>query len=163
MSESDEKPFSVSDRRHFTPEGRPREEQGDTEAAGPETSAAREPTSMPPEPAEAAAGEPSAERTAEPSGERTRPGRPPGPVDFRAFVMSLGAQAGLLLSGGGEAGAEGLDEDSALDGARQIIDILDMLQDKTQGRRTEQESRVLEDLLFQLRMAYVERSRGGKP
>ncbi len=154
MSESDEKPFSVSDRRHFTPEGRPREEPGETPATGPEATAEPEAAGKEPRAAEAAAGPPSEER----------PRRPAGPIDFGAFVLSLGAQAGLLLSGAGEAGAEGLDEDAALDGARQIIDILEMLQDKTQGRRTEQETRVLEDLLFQLRMAYVERqrSRGGK-
>ena len=152
MSESDEKPFSVSDRRHFTPEGRPREDEGETGTA------ASEPQAAAPQPeatTQAAAGPPSAERS--------QPHPPRGPVDFSAFLLSLGAQAGLLLSGGGEKGAEGLDEGAALDGARQIIDILDMLQDKTQGRRTEQETRVLEDLLFQLRMAWVERSRGRKP
>lgn len=139
MSESDERSFSVSDRRHFTPEGRPREEQAEAPAPGSAAPAGQGPA------------------------ERPQPRRPVGPVDFSAFLLSLGAQAGLLLSGGGEAGAEGRDEEAALDGARQIIDILDMLRDKTQGRRTEQETRVLEDLLFQLRMAWVERSRGEKP
>ncbi|HXY38671.1 MAG TPA: DUF1844 domain-containing protein [Vicinamibacteria bacterium] len=152
MSESDDRPFSVSDRRHFTPEGRPREEQAGTPGDGTEAPVEAGPASA----------EPAAEDTAapQPSGERPRPA---GPVDFSAFLLSLGAQAGLLLSGGGEAGGEELDTDAALDGARQIIDILEMLQDKTLGRRTEGETRVLEDLLFQLRMAYVERTRGRRP
>jgi hypothetical protein len=32
-----------------------------------------------------------------------------------------------------------------------------MLKDKTEGRRTPEEGRVLDELLFQLRMAYVQR------
>ena len=49
----------------------------------------------------------------------------------------------------------------ALDGARSIISILEMLRDKTDGRRTKQEDEVIEGLLFELRMAYVETSRAG--
>jgi len=76
------------------------------------------------------------------------------PVEFAAFLVSLAAQAGALL-----APAEGQPE---LGAARQIIGILEMLKDKTQGRRTEEEDRVLESLLYQLRMAYLEVSRGAR-
>jgi hypothetical protein len=38
-----------------------------------------------------------------------------------------------------------------------------MLKDKTEGRRTADEDALFGELLFQLRMAYVERSRAGKP
>ncbi len=144
MSESDDKPFSVSDRRHFTPEGRPREEESEAEK---KPGVEREP--------------------AAPQGEEPLPGerprRPAGPVDFSAFLLSLGAQAGLLLSGGGEPAPSREEAAAALDGARQIIDILEMLRDKTEGRRTDEETRVLESLLFQLRMLYVEKSRGPRP
>lgn len=74
-----------------------------------------------------------------------------GPVTLAEFLLSLGAQAAALL---GESGEE---RSQALEGARQIVSILEMLEDKTSGRRTEEESRVLEELLFQLRMAYVQR------
>jgi hypothetical protein len=43
------------------------------------------------------------------------------------------------------------------------VAILEMLRDKTEGRRTAQEDALLADLLFQLRMAYVERTRAGQP
>ena len=39
--------------------------------------------------------------------------------------------------------------------------ILEMLSDKTEGRRTPQEDEVLKGLLYELRMAYVEKSRAG--
>ena len=36
-----------------------------------------------------------------------------------------------------------------------------MLKDKTEGRRTSAEEALLDELLFQLRMAYVEKTRAG--
>jgi hypothetical protein len=77
-----------------------------------------------------------------------------GEVDFASFLVSLAAQAGALMASEGE----GQD----LEGARQIIGILEMLRGKTEGRRTPDEDRVIEGLLYQLRMAYVEVSKGGK-
>jgi hypothetical protein len=132
MSET-EKPFTVSDRRHFTPEGRPREESEGDRAPAPD-----------PEPVA-------------PVGEAGRP--PAGPPDFSQFLIGLAAQAGILLSD--EAAEKGKDHAEALEGARSIIGILDMLKDKTEGRRTPAEDALLEDLLFQVRMAYVGRTRGG--
>jgi len=142
MNERD-KPFTINDRRHFTAEGHARQE-GDV----PPVAA---PPAGPPAPEEPAADAPKADETP-PAG---APGAP-GPIDFAQFVLSLGAQAGMLLSpaeGSGESGAE------ALEGARQIISILEMLKDKTEGRRTAEESGILDNLLFQLRLAYVERAR----
>ena len=80
-------------------------------------------------------------------------------MDLAQFLLSLGAQAGMLLSG--QALPEGADPSEALGGARSIISILEMLESKTEGNRTAEETRVLEGLLYELRMAYVERSRGG--
>lgn len=132
----DEKPFSVSDRRHFTPDGQPREEAEESQAAA---------SSAEPSPASAS------------SGERPRAG---GPVSFSQFLLSVGAQAGMLLAG---SPTEGHDEAGALEGARSLISILEMLRDKTEGRRTADEEQVLDGLLYELRLAYVERSRGAKP
>ena len=47
----------------------------------------------------------------------------------------------------------------ALAEARSLIGILEMLRDKTEGRRTPREEEVLEGLLYELRMAYVARAR----
>ncbi len=133
MSQS-EKSFTVSDRRHFTPEGRPRDDEGRTE-----------PT-PPPEPAAAPSVAPAAEDE---------------PADFSHFLLGLAAEAGRLLAGQGV--PEGASRQELLAGARQIVAILEMLKDKTEGRRTADEDALLAELLFQLRMAYVERARAGEP
>ncbi len=86
----------------------------------------------------------------------------PADVDFPTFLVSLAAQASALMLGAKAAGGEG--ETSVppdLDGARRIISILEMLEDKTRGRRSEDETRLLDGLLFQLRMEYVRQSQGG--
>jgi len=146
MSESDDKPFTVTDRRHFTPEGEARDE---ARAPGVREPAAASSPAAEPIPADAGA-----------DGAEARDRRPagPAPVDFASFVFSLGAQAGVLLSGPPE---EGVPPEDALAHAQQIISILEMLQDKTQGRRTPDEDRLLEELLFQLRMAFVQKKREG--
>jgi hypothetical protein len=156
MSER-EKPFSVSDRRHFTPEGQPREE-GAAPVAG-----SAQPSPPPAAAGAAVGGEPPPRSTAAAEEEMRAPqsSRPAGPVDFAQFLISLGAQAGMLLSGAGEDHAA--ERASAIEGARSVISILEMLRDKTEGRRTPDEDRILEGLLFELRMAFVERSRAGEP
>jgi hypothetical protein len=132
MSESD-KSFTVSDRRHFTPDGRPRDENGE-EAAG----------ALPREEATPAVGPKEA---------------PAGPADFSEFLLGLAAQVGMLLSE--PPAAPGVPPGKALEAARSIISILDMLKDKTEGRRTPAEEALLADLLYQLRMAYVAKTRAG--
>ena len=42
-----------------------------------------------------------------------------------------------------------------------MIGVLDMLKDKTEGRRTPAEDEILDGLLYELRMAYVTRAREG--
>ena len=128
-----EKSFTVSDRRHFTPDGRPRDDA--EERPGPE--APTPPATPGPSP----------------------PHSPGTPADFSQFLLTLAAQAGMLLSGEGL--PEGALPGDALEGARSVISILDMLKEKTEGRRTSAEEALLDQLLFQLRMAYVERTRAG--
>ncbi len=77
----------------------------------------------------------------------------PGPVSFIAFVMSLGAQASLLLGG-----VEGAPPD--LSGAKWLISILEMLRDKTEGRRSQEETQALDGILYELRMGYVRAQAG---
>jgi len=141
MSQSD-KPFTVSDRRHFTPEGRPRDDA--------------EPAAAPEAPRLDASAE--APRPDAPA-ETSPPPAPGGPAEFSSFVVGLAAQAGALLSGEGL--PEGVDAREALEGARSLIAILEMLRTKTAGNLSEPEAAVLDDLLFHLRMAYVEKTRTG--
>jgi len=126
--------FTVSDRRHFTPEGSVREE-------------------APP----GAAGD---EKTSSPDLEsrgKAEPADPP--VEFSTFLLSLGTQAVKLMAIVGEAD----DRPRLLREARSLISIIEMLKEKTEGHRTEDEERVLEALLYELRMTYVSAARGGRP
>jgi len=45
--------------------------------------------------------------------------------------------------------------------ARRTIDLLDVLQEKTRGNLTPAESRLLEDVLYELRLSYVEVEKRG--
>lgn len=138
----EKKPFTVSDRRHFTPEG---------EARSTEDTPAPAPPSPPPEP-------PAAPRQTSPPPPRSSPAPEEGHAhapDFSGLLLSLGTQAAMLLSGGDPAEG-GPPPDPA--GARALITLLEVLQDKTQGRRTPEEDQILETLLYQLRMEYVTRT-----
>ncbi len=127
----EQKPFRVNDRRHFTADGRSRGEPLSESSAPPApTGAAGPPPGSQPSPA-------------------------PQEADFGAFVLSLGAQASLLLSDGGD---EEEDPAARLQEARSIISILEMLKDKTEGRRIPQEDRILEHVLYELRMGYLART-----
>ena len=59
-------------------------------------------------------------------------------------------QLGLLPGPGGER----LPVDLA--NARMTIDLLDVLQEKTAGNLTEDESRLLDEVLYELRLSFVE-------
>ena len=72
-------------------------------------------------------------------------------MDFSTFVISLGSSVLIQLAGDGDASGEG-----ALDLAKQSIDILTMLETKTAGNLTEDESSLLQSVLYQTRMAYVD-------
>jgi Domain of unknown function (DUF1844) len=77
-------------------------------------------------------------------------------VDLAGFVMSLGLQAGALLEAirkGEESPGE------ALPAVRSIVSVLEMLQVKTEGNRTDEETRVLDSLLYELHLGYVEAAR----
>jgi hypothetical protein len=78
---------------------------------------------------------------------------PAPPVTFSSFVISLGSSS-LMLMG------EQLDPQQAsmpvnLPQAKEIIDLLSVLEDKTKGNLTPDEQMVLRDMLYALRMKYV--------
>jgi hypothetical protein len=87
-------------------------------------------------------------------------GAPPGApkADLTSlFVMLYGdAMANLGQAPDPATGRPHLD----LDQARFAIDVLGMLQEKTRGNRTPDESAVLEEMLTALRMGYVRLSQG---
>jgi hypothetical protein len=168
---SDEKkPFTVTDRRHFTREGDVRE--GTASATAPEPPAPPVPPAPPAPPApaarpvEAAPATDPARSQAESSYRHATRGIPAeedeaGPLDFVGLLLSLGTQASMMLGGSGRPGERPQAPD--LGGARSIITLLEILREKTEGRRSAEEEEVLEGLLYELRMQYVALFRKGGP
>jgi len=160
MSE-DKKPFTVSDRRHFTAEGearRPEAAEDPSRAKGPSPSPPvpeAEPRRTPPA-AEAEPQMPAEQPGVEEAGPDDEP-LPPFPTDFLSLLGSLATQASLLLMGDPRAG--GVPGPQELDAVRSIVALLESLQRKTQGNRTEEEERLLDGALYELRMGYVARTR----
>jgi Domain of unknown function (DUF1844) len=140
---SEQKPgFTVTDRRSFT---------GDTAKAEGQP----EQTEQPQEPTQASAAE--AERAADRAAERQREGRGMPPVDFTTFVLSLGSSAVLHLGEAEHPQTGKIEKDLPM--AKHTIDLLSMLQEKTKGNLTAQEAKLLESLLYDLRLRYVEAAR----
>jgi hypothetical protein len=81
-------------------------------------------------------------------------------IDFSTFVLSLGTTAFYQLGqiGDSESGAEGPVEPN-LPIARQTIDTLEMLTEKTRGNLTDTESKLLESIVYELHMKFVEASK----
>lgn len=83
------------------------------------------------------------------------------PMDFSTFVLSLGSSAMVNL---GEVPIPGTDETATdLAAAKQIIDILGVLQEKTAGNLDDHEDRLLKSLLYELRIKYVDAQKGTTP
>jgi hypothetical protein len=80
-------------------------------------------------------------------------------IDFATLVMSLSQTALVHL---GVAPNPDSPEPAELDLelARQTIDLLDVLQDKTKGNLSGEEERLLNEALFDLRTRFVQISKG---
>jgi hypothetical protein len=173
------KPFVVTDRRKFTmdgelrpdadpsPEREEREsapaptpiaaaEQPQPAAASPETASGSE---LPPPPT--AEENDQARRAYEMTADRldtairsANPGmdHPPA-MSFEQLVQSIYMTAMMQL---GAATHEGQQPQVDILGARQSIDMLGVLAEKTKGNLTPEEARLLDSALFELRMAFLE-------
>jgi len=73
------------------------------------------------------------------------------PIDFSTFVVSLRTSAMLHLTGG----HDDADPKDDLAFARQEIDLLGILEEKTRGNLTGEEERLLSQILFDLRTHYI--------
>jgi hypothetical protein len=159
---SQDKEIKVTDKRMFTPEGELREEYrflAEKSTAVPEPPPSAPPS--PPPPAERAA------RRAEPAPEPwPLPGEPP-PLDLPGTAPGLGATFYDLVAMLAEpvpiylGDMELPDGQSAenLEMARLHIDLLEVLRQKTGGNLSAQESAFLEDLLYRMRVRYVQKTR----
>ncbi len=92
--------------------------------------------------------------------EATGEGQPPLPgVDFASFVLSLGTSALYHLGLVGDPETEKPVAKPDLVLVRQTIDTLAMLETKTRGNLDPEEAKLLDGLLYELRMHYVEISK----
>jgi hypothetical protein len=80
-------------------------------------------------------------------------------IDFHTFVLSLGSSALLHLGELERPGAAGPEIDLSM--AKNTIDILSMLQDKTRGNLTPEEQKLIDGLVYDLKISYVEKLAGG--
>jgi Domain of unknown function (DUF1844) len=134
-----EESFRVIDRRPFTAEGELRKEVVQEE----EREARREAEKRPSAPAEAA------KAPAQPAADA--PKRLP---EFENLVRMLGSNAAMVLGAYADprTGQPVVDPEAA----RELIDMLDALHQKTKGNLAPEEESMLLDLLGKLKMTYVE-------
>ncbi|HEY0840791.1 MAG TPA: DUF1844 domain-containing protein [Vulgatibacter sp.] len=136
----EEKGFVVHDRRRFTETG---ERRDDAHEAPPGAARTAE---------DAIRGGPTGPN---PEEEPLPPGHaPPGPIDFTTFVFSLGSSA--LIHLGDAPHPEGGQPTKNLELAKETIDLLAMLQEKTKGNLTPEEDRFLGALLYDLRLRFID-------
>ncbi len=156
--------FTVTDRRKFTADGELRE----TENTVSESS---RPVAAPVEPEVIDDGDNIPEPTAAESAQQKReylasagrldemvlkanPGQPaPAAMNFDRLVQSLYMTAAVQMGAGAAP-----NEQPRIDilGARQSIDMLTVLDDKTKGNLSDVEKRLLQNALFDLRMSFLE-------
>ena len=138
MSEHKDEGFKVIDRRPFTAEGEMRKEVVEEQ----EREAKRE--------------EVKAEAKAAANAESTKPAAqtPKKLVAFENLVRMIGSNAAMVLGAYADpnTGQPMIDPEAA----RELIDMLDALQQKTQGNLAPEEDAMLVDLLGKLKLTYLE-------
>ena len=134
------KGFVIKDRRRFTEEGEPKEETGPEEQAG-------EPEASTQEEAEDRAKEE----------EKVTEEMPFPEINFSTFVFSLNTSALLHLGEIPDPATGKQQEDLAM--AKQTIDLIAMLQEKTRGNLAPDEENLVKHILYDLRLRYVQKAR----
>ena len=78
-------------------------------------------------------------------------------IDLTTFFLSIASAAYMGLGLGPRGGDENSEPNLEL--ARQNIDLLELMSTKTKGNRSAEEERLLDGLLFELRLRYVEKTK----
>jgi len=128
--DQEEQGFKVTDKRPFSEEGELRQE--------------------------AVSEEPTAQGKSEPSasaGGAKSPGEAPAKIDFPSYILSYYTQGLVLLGEVPNPYTNKKEED--LEGAHHIVDILEMLQEKTKGNLAKEEGQLIESVLYELRMKFM--------
>ena len=149
MSDSkQDESFKVVDRRLFTAEGEFRKDVAEQQDREHEAHPPAKPNATPAAANAGTAGKPAPVAQSAPA---ETPKRSPA---FENLVRSLGQNAALLLGGYADprTGQPVLD----LEGAREMIDMLDVLREKTRGNLAPEEDSLLLDVLGNLKLAFME-------
>jgi Domain of unknown function (DUF1844) len=150
--EKQDKGFTVSDRRRFSvsESGEGREESKVQEEGKPRDKEKEPPQKkgIPRENAEAAGQKEAGQQKAQ---------TPLPEIDFSTFVVSLSSS--VLIHLGVVPDPMTREKKKDLATAKQTIDMLGMLQEKTRGNLSSEENQLLEGLLYDLRMRYVSESK----
>ncbi len=163
MSESkQDESFKVVDRRLFTPEGEFRKEVAEQQDRDRETAPAASAASVTGVVGTAAGAgtiggkpaTPSAIPEAAPAAAAPSADAPKRAPVFENLIRSLAQNAAMLLGGYADprTGQPVLD----LEGAREMIDMLDILHEKTRGNLAPEEDTLLLDVLGNLKLAFME-------
>jgi hypothetical protein len=125
--------FTIKDKRRFDTEGKVKEEESK---------------------------EPREEDKRDERAEESKQGEftPLPEVNFSSFVLSLSSS--ILLHLGEIADPQSGEKKKDLALAKQTIDIVNLLKDKTKGNLTEEEQNLLEHILYDMRMRFVKATQG---
>ena len=83
-------------------------------------------------------------------------------VTFLGFILSL-AHTAAVHFGDVPDTVKGQTIPANLPAAQQMIDLLSLLEEKTRGNLTVEERQFLDQVLYELRLRYVEASKQGSP
>jgi hypothetical protein len=155
MAEEEDKPIRVVDRRMFTPEGDLRPDYQAPEESPPETAAKPTPSAAVPPPAPEAAPNPPAGEPSPEAEDGRPPAEPRGAFALLVQMLAMPAYASLGLVPDPATGRQRVDRTAA----REMIDLLALLEQKTRGNLSFEESNFLSRVLYDLRLAFVEVTR----
>ena len=85
----------------------------------------------------------------------------PSGISFAGFVLSLATTAAVHFGDLADPNT-GERQEPDLAAAHQMIDLIALLQDKTKGNLTADEAKLVEDLLYELRMRFVQAQQGDR-
>lgn len=149
--EEEEKGFNVRDRRSYL--------SGEAEGKAP----GKKPSAEEKKPSSSQAAEPSAKTSHARHERHERHEHEEGafPVNFSSFILSLATSA--LIHLGEEANPATGEKSIQLPMARQVIDLLSLLEEKTKGNLSKEEEALITQVLFTLRIKFVETEKKRRP
>ena len=139
--EKDREEFRVVDKRRFTSEGETKGDQASGQGQGQRQGAASE------LPRREAPKDPGPTRSEGKASMRD----PSEPLDFSSLIVSLATQALVLM--GEVPNSDAIDTN--LDAAKQTIDVIALLESKTKGNLSTEETKLITEVLSSLRLAFV--------